>query len=333
MLKTAVRSVLSQTFEDFQVAVYDNASGDETAEIVAQLQQEDPRVTYFCHPENIGMVPNFNYAMERVTTPFFSFLSDDDLLLPGFYETAMRGFQRHPDAAASAGTVVITDMDGLMAQRGPCIQGQEYFTPPEGLLAWRHETKPLITANLFRREVIPQIGLFSEEGYMDMEWEMRLVAQFPYVVSPHPCAIITMHEEHATRQFRSETDQWWKSYTLLENSLHQIPDLPPPIAEAALGTLKREFGRHVYRLGLIEISRGETAPASAIASALRECYKLPQEAARLERISRITNQFGCLRHFYRLIRSIRKSRVQWKTRELRAHLHGYRQAPHKDFVL
>jgi glycosyltransferase involved in cell wall biosynthesis len=36
-------------------AIYDNASGDETAEVVSEFAKKDARVKYHCHPENIGM--------------------------------------------------------------------------------------------------------------------------------------------------------------------------------------------------------------------------------------------------------------------------------------
>ncbi|MGH9450712.1 MAG: hypothetical protein ACRD11_09230, partial [Terriglobia bacterium] len=74
--------------------------------MVDELAKEDSRVQYHCHPENIGSLPNFIYGAERVETPFFSFLSDDDLLLPAFYETALAGFEKYPEAFLSATATV-----------------------------------------------------------------------------------------------------------------------------------------------------------------------------------------------------------------------------------
>ncbi len=85
MLKRAIRSVQSQTFGDFQICIYDNASGDETAAVVAELAQRDSRIKYHCRPENIGPLANYVEAMKDVKTPFFAFVADDDLMLPNFY--------------------------------------------------------------------------------------------------------------------------------------------------------------------------------------------------------------------------------------------------------
>lgn len=84
LLGRALRSVLSQTYPHFRVCIYDNASGDETAAVVAEVAKGDSRVQYYCHPENIGANRNFLYGQERVETPYYSFLPDDDVLLPHF---------------------------------------------------------------------------------------------------------------------------------------------------------------------------------------------------------------------------------------------------------
>jgi glycosyltransferase involved in cell wall biosynthesis len=83
-LRRAIESALAQEGVSSQICVYDNASGDETCEIVSAIARENPQVRYHCHPQNIGGLANFQYALSRIETPFFSLLSDDDVLLPGF---------------------------------------------------------------------------------------------------------------------------------------------------------------------------------------------------------------------------------------------------------
>ena len=51
LLQRAIRSVLNQTYPHFQVCIYDNASGDDTAAVVAEIAKGDPRVKYHCHPK------------------------------------------------------------------------------------------------------------------------------------------------------------------------------------------------------------------------------------------------------------------------------------------
>src|SRR5579863_2991538 len=94
LLKRAINSVLNQTYSNFEVCIYDNASNDETEKIVRAFAERDSRVKYHCHSSNIGLMSNYKYAFGQLRSPLFSLLSDDDFLLPCFYETALKGFEQ-----------------------------------------------------------------------------------------------------------------------------------------------------------------------------------------------------------------------------------------------
>src|SRR2546425_747839 len=114
LLERAILSALRQTYPHIQVCVYDNASMDETAELVAKIGEQDSRLKYYCHRENIGSGANFQFGLQNTETPFFSFLSDDDYLLPNFYERAMEDFQRFPDIALFAGSCISLKDDKIV---------------------------------------------------------------------------------------------------------------------------------------------------------------------------------------------------------------------------
>ena len=196
MLGRAIRSVLSQTYPHFQVCVYDNASGDETVSVVTEIAKTDPRVKYHCHTENIGAIKNFIYGMEHVETPFFSFLSDDDILLPEFYQTAMEGFENFPDAIFSAGaTIQMTNKGKITGVPLSVWQRDGYYIPPDGLWEMLEKGHPEWTAILFRKKVMEKIGVLDQSvsGGVDVDFELRIAARFPIVVSRKPCAIFLFH--------------------------------------------------------------------------------------------------------------------------------------------
>ncbi|HEY5236716.1 MAG TPA: glycosyltransferase family 2 protein, partial [Rhabdochlamydiaceae bacterium] len=135
LLKRAINSILRQTYPHFQVCVYDNASGDETEKIVLELMKKDSRVKYHRHQENIGMMANYQYALDRINAPFFSFLSDDDFLLPHFYEEALKGFCEFPTAAFSAcGVWQIDEKGGFVGDPLSRWKSEGFFSSPRGLL-------------------------------------------------------------------------------------------------------------------------------------------------------------------------------------------------------
>jgi glycosyltransferase involved in cell wall biosynthesis len=195
LLERAIRSVLNQTYSHLQVCVFDNASGDETRETVLRLAATDPRVRYFCHAENIGGYLNFVYAMDHVETPFFSILSDDDMLLPRFYETAMQGFSDYPEAMMSATTTLIVDEAGTVVAAPLLAWEPGLYRAPEGFLAMLDKRHPDWASIIFRREVVDEVGgLDLETGPpSDLDFELRVASRFPMVVSTEFGAIFVIH--------------------------------------------------------------------------------------------------------------------------------------------
>jgi glycosyltransferase involved in cell wall biosynthesis len=181
LLKRAIQSVLAQTYPHLQVCVYDNASGDQTEQIVAEIASRDSRVKYHQHPENIGMVPNFNWGLSHVQTPFFSFLCDDDVILPNFYAQAVAHFEKYPTAMLCGGVTAQIDVYNQVSYpEARNWQQERYVEPPEGFVQHMKRHFPTITSILFRREMIEQIGLF------DPQFPLTFDVEYALSMSSHP---------------------------------------------------------------------------------------------------------------------------------------------------
>lgn len=196
LLKRAIESVLSQTYPNFQVCVYDNASGDETADVVKELQKKDPRLHYHCHPENLGMMGNYQYAFSKVNTPFFSVLSDDDMVLPTFLETTLKGFEKHPDVYFSAASSLIVSKNREIITSTIAIWKREgYFSPPDGVIEIIGKWFPP-TAVLYRQQVLKEIPIeFSNELLWDNDLLTQIASRFPFFISGETGGIFLCHDD------------------------------------------------------------------------------------------------------------------------------------------
>ena len=67
-LRRTILSALSQTYSNLQVSIFDDASNDNTMEMVSDLCKADSRITYHCHANNIGLLQNYKYAFKSVDT-------------------------------------------------------------------------------------------------------------------------------------------------------------------------------------------------------------------------------------------------------------------------
>jgi len=286
LLRRAVRSVLDQSYPHLQVCIYDNASGDDTFSVVNELAKADARVKYYCHSENVGQLQNFSFGMERVDTPFFSFLSDDDLLLPQFYETAMHAFSKFPHAMFSAGATIVVNNESISEgypsniKKGEILavfprvaRNDVYYLPPEGLfeivqnhLNWN--------GVLFRSEVRKEVGaLDAETGAMaEQDYLFRTAARFPLVVSPLPCAVFVDHERAYSHSRHLEVvwPGWLKVISNLTED-HRIPDHVRVSAERALTKRLHEW---LLALGVSALRQKKYDETYEIVKILRRNYNL-----------------------------------------------------------
>jgi glycosyltransferase involved in cell wall biosynthesis len=84
LLPFAIRSVLDQTFVDFEIIVSDNFSLDSTAEAARSFGDE--RVKYFRSRSSLSINESWEFALSHATGQYVTFLSDDDAYAKVFLE-------------------------------------------------------------------------------------------------------------------------------------------------------------------------------------------------------------------------------------------------------
>jgi len=81
-LERAIRSVLGQTFTNLELIIIDDGSSDNTEALVAKLQKEDERISYF-KTENKGVSAARNTGIRCARGNWLAFLDSDDEWLKG----------------------------------------------------------------------------------------------------------------------------------------------------------------------------------------------------------------------------------------------------------
>ena len=124
-LASAIDSILTQTYGDFDLVISDNASTDDTEEICRAYAGMDVRVRYVRQPQNIGAAANHNYLVRVCENPYFKWAAHDDLLAPGFLATCVAILDRDPVIVVASPASVLIDEVGIAlpysAERGGMI--------------------------------------------------------------------------------------------------------------------------------------------------------------------------------------------------------------------
>ena len=79
-LEWALKTCVTQQYDQLRIIVSDNDSADRTEEVVRSFN--DPRITYLNTGRRLSMTDNFEFALSHVADGFVIFIGDDDGLLP-----------------------------------------------------------------------------------------------------------------------------------------------------------------------------------------------------------------------------------------------------------
>lgn len=112
MLDECLASLAQQSFRNFTVLIYDNASTDSTGEIARRWCDNDPRFRYFRQDVNRGAKQNFLDVLAAAETPYFLWRAYDDLSGPEFLQELYSAITSRPGVRLAVPVVVSENLDG-----------------------------------------------------------------------------------------------------------------------------------------------------------------------------------------------------------------------------
>jgi glycosyl transferase family 2 len=95
-----LRSVLEQTYRDFELVVLDNASTDDTSRIASSFA--DPRLRLVTNPSTLPQPENWRTAVQLCRAPLVKLVCADDLLHPRCLELQVAAMNADPGLAIVA---------------------------------------------------------------------------------------------------------------------------------------------------------------------------------------------------------------------------------------
>jgi teichuronic acid biosynthesis glycosyltransferase TuaG len=164
----SVRSVLGQTYADWELVVVDDGSTDGTAGVVKGLAARDARIRYV-RRENGGQAAARNTGLGEARGRLVAFLDADDLWLPGKLSAQV--------ALMEERGVDLVYTDGYIFSDGGEVSPDERFNILPGEARGEEMFRALFALNrigtlsvLVRREALDAVGRFDESrAYQNCE--------------------------------------------------------------------------------------------------------------------------------------------------------------------
>jgi glycosyltransferase involved in cell wall biosynthesis len=94
----AIKSVINQSFEDYELIIIDDGSEDDTEEVVRRFN--DKRIKYIKSKTNEGQNPSLNRGVNHASGGYIAFLDSDDEWLPEYLNKSIIAFNNNPSVGA-----------------------------------------------------------------------------------------------------------------------------------------------------------------------------------------------------------------------------------------
>ena len=180
-----LRSVLEQTFQDFEVVIVDDGSTDKSAEEALKIR--DPRIR-LVRQENAGVSSARNRGIEEARFDLIAFLDADDRWKPEYLQTQYDLFQKYPQCGVFACNYEFVHADGSIH---PTVIRKLAFEGQDGILDNYFEVAscshpPICSISIMvRKEALLRIGGFPvgiRSGEDLLTWA-RLACQYQIAYS------------------------------------------------------------------------------------------------------------------------------------------------------
>src|SRR5215211_1969839 len=190
-LGEAIRSVLYQTYQDFEVIVVNDGSEDNTEEVASAYVAGDPRVRLITQ-QNRGLAESRNRGLAEARGEYVVFLDSDDLLLGEALELGARELAAHPGCAFVSGQYRAVAADGSFFWKP--------YDPPlekDGYLMLLQYCFGMPAVVIFRRWVFEEVGGFdgSVDAAADWDLYLRIARRFPI---HHHGRVVAEYRQHGT---------------------------------------------------------------------------------------------------------------------------------------
>lgn len=150
-IKKSIESIISQTYQDWELIIFDDCSSDKSTDIIESMSKLDNRIKFQKNRKNIGIAANRNRAIDIAKGEYIALLDADDISLPNRLASEVDYLDSNENIdVVFGGYMEINENDEIK---------ETYFTPLKN--------PKYIKANLLVLDVIPNGSCMYRKSFVD----------------------------------------------------------------------------------------------------------------------------------------------------------------------
>jgi glycosyltransferase involved in cell wall biosynthesis len=198
-LSQCIQSVLAQGFplEEMQIEVVDDHSTKGNIEEIAKTVGQG-RVTFYRQPKNVGISENWNTCIRRARGHWVHILSDDDQVLPSFYESYRQQIDRGSYLFVVGQSIFVNEKEEWIGISPAMPVSDSLFGDAKWVLATGCPIRA--PGIVVAREAYERVGGFIPDLVFALDWEMwaRLASTFEVGYVNRPYSLYREHDGSAS---------------------------------------------------------------------------------------------------------------------------------------
>ncbi|MGL4880200.1 MAG: glycosyltransferase family 2 protein [Waterburya sp.] len=216
-LAETMDTVLSQTYQDFEVLIVNDGSTDETPNWVNQLSEKEPKVRMISQV-NKGLAAARNTGIKESEGEYIAILDADDLWEPTKLQKQVDCLDKNPKAGLCYTWTALADNEGKDT-------GRVVASHAEGNV-WQQLTEINFvccgSTPMIRRSCFETVGFFAEDLRFSEDWDMwlRIAMKYPFVVVKEPLIRYRQHPNNMSKDCQSMLEG---SRILIERNFANAP--------------------------------------------------------------------------------------------------------------
>jgi glycosyltransferase involved in cell wall biosynthesis len=265
-LSRAIDAIAAQSSPPEEIIVIDDASSDNSREILIEFQRRHSNLTVLFNQRNLGALSGLQRGLELAKGRYVYFAAADDQILPGFFRSAINALKAAPTVGLfCAETILVDGATGRKVGRRPVVRPLRTAGPlsakeVEGLLQ-RADNFIHTGSTIFRRRALLDKGGFMIEAgsFSDGLLARKIALTEGMWFMPTVVATWHIHPGGLSRQTALAVKKAINALVVLPALIARDRDFPPWYAEL--------FQRR-WRFGSARLALDVTPPDKALLAAM-----------------------------------------------------------------
>jgi glycosyltransferase involved in cell wall biosynthesis len=252
-LPACLNAILSQSVQPLEVLVLDDASTDNSVEVIKRIAAQNAIVRLVQNEKNLSVMPNLNKGVELSRGEYVYIASADDEIVPGLFEKSLRLLAQYPEAAYCCAVAEWREtFSGLVWHMATNMADHSCFLSPDDMLRLGKQGRLCLVSStaVQKREPLRQAGSFPPELRWHADWFAFYVTGFRHGVCyiPEVLSVANLLPGSFFQSGKRKMEHRQVLLNLLER-LHwkEYADILPRLRESADLSL---FGLTLVRLAL-----------------------------------------------------------------------------------